>query len=109
MRLKLALQWEVNGKKYEHLASDFFLVNNQKLKSGNWVYTGSTFLPKGGYLADVAGGTLVGFVHDPASIIEHGQGFGPESYGQLQLNKTLLPAVDTPLKATIKYVGNTQK
>jgi len=107
--VEIDLHWEVNGKKYEHLASDFFLVNNQKLKSGNWVYTGSTFLPKGGYLAEVAGGTLVGFVHDPASIIEHGQGFGPQSYGQLKLNKALIPAVNTPIKATFKYVGNTRK
>ncbi len=104
----ISLSWEVNGKKYEHLASDFFLVNDQKLKSGNWVYTGSTFLPGGGYLADEAGGTLVGFVHDPASIIEHGQGFGRQSYGDLKLNQQLMPAIDTPLKATFKYVGNTQ-
>jgi hypothetical protein len=107
--VEIGLQWEVKGHKYEHLASDFFLFNNQKLKSGNWVYTGSTFLPKGGYLAEVAGGTLVGFVHDPASIIEHGQGFGPQSYSQLELNKLLMPAVDTPLKATFTYLGNTQK
>ena len=107
--VEIGLQWEVKGQKYEHLASDFFLVNNQKLKSGNWVYTGSTFLPKGGYLAEAAGGTLVGFVHDPASIIEHGQGFGPQSYSQLELNKLLMPAVDTPLKATFTYLGNTQK
>lgn len=103
------LSWEVKGKKYEHMASDFFLVNNQKLTGGNWVYTGSIFLPKGGYLADEAGGTLVGFVHDPASIIEHGQGFGPQSYGELKLNQPLMPTVDTPLKAIFKYVGNTQK
>jgi len=107
--VEISLQWQVNGKQYEHLASDFFLVNNQKLKSGDWVYTGSTFLPQGGYLADIAGGTLVGFVHDPASIIEHGLGFGPQSYGGLKLNKALMPTVDTPLKAIFKYVGDTKK
>jgi len=107
--VEISLQWQVNGKQYEHLASDFFLVNNQKLKSGDWVYTGSTFLPNGGYLADIAGGTLVGFVHDPASIIEHGLGFGPQSYGGLKLNQALIPTVDTPLKAIFKYVGDTKK
>jgi hypothetical protein len=107
--VEITLRWEANSKKYEHLASDFFLFNNEKLASGNWVYTGSTFLPNGGYMADVAGGTLVGFVHDPASIIEHGQGFGSQSYSNLKLNQQLMPVADTPLKATFKYAGNTQK
>ena len=107
--VEIGLQWEANGKQYEHPATDFFLVNNQKLKSGDWIYTGSIFLPNGRYMADVGGGTLVGFVHDPASIIEHGLGFGRQSYGDLKLNKALMPTVDTPLKATFKYVGNLQK
>ena len=107
--VEIGLHWEVNGKQYDHLASDFFLVNNQTLKRADWVYTGSTFVPNGGYLAEIAGGTLVGFVHDPASIIEHGLGFGPQSYGGLKLNNALMPVADTPLKATFKYVGNIQK
>lgn len=105
--VEIRLSWEVGGTTTEHSASDFFLVDNQKLADGNWVYTGSRFTPQG-YLADMAGGTLVGFVHDPASIIEHGQGFGPQSYGGLKLDKALMPAVDTPVKATFKYVGNTK-
>lgn len=105
----IVLSWEFQGKKYEHSASEFFLVKDQALKSGDWVYTGSTFIPQQGYLAEVSGGTLVGFVHDPASIIEHGQGFGSQSYGELKLNQPLMPSIDTPLKATFKYVGNTQK
>jgi hypothetical protein len=104
----ISLSWKINGEEHKHPASDFFLLDNKKLAESDWVYTGSTFSPKGDYLADAAGGTLIGFVHDPASIIEHGHGFNSQSYGSLELNTKLMPALNTPIKATLKFVGNTK-
>ncbi|MGR8930376.1 MAG: YdjY domain-containing protein [Gammaproteobacteria bacterium] len=105
--VEITLEWETNGKREEHAASEFFLVGGEQLTDGDWVYTGSNF-SSGKYLADIAGGTLVGFVHDPASIIEHGHGFGHASYAGLTLNQALMPSSGTPLTATFNYVGNTQ-
>ena len=62
------------------------------LSGGSWVYTGSTFLPDGRYLAQIDG-TLISFVHDPASIIEYASGAGLNRYGSIILNPNLgLPA-----------------
>ncbi|MCK9607059.1 MAG: YdjY domain-containing protein [Methylomonas sp.] len=105
--VQITLAWEKNGTHEEHEASEFFLIGDKSLVKGDWVYTGSTFVSSG-YLADIDGGTLVGFVHDPASIIEHGHGFGSSSYGGLKLNQALMPAVDMPVTAIFEYVGNTQ-
>jgi hypothetical protein len=58
------------------------------LSNGTWVYTGSMFLPDGRYFAQVDG-ALIGFVHDPASIIEYAAGAGLNRYGSIILNPNL--------------------
>jgi hypothetical protein len=68
---------------------------------GAWVYTGSTVLENGQYLAELDG-VLIGFVHDPASIIENSTGSGINAYGSIRLNPNLKIEPDTPLKLTIK-------
>lgn len=68
---------------------------------GAWVYTGSTVLPNGQYLAELDG-VLIGFVHDPASIIENSTGSGINAYGTIRLNPDVKIAPDTPIKMTIK-------
>jgi hypothetical protein len=68
---------------------------------GAWVYTGSTVLENGQYLAELDG-VLIGFVHDPASIIENSTGSGINAYGSIRLNPNLKIEPDTPMKLTIK-------
>ena len=70
-------------------------------KLGVWVYTGSTVLPDGPYLAELDG-VLIGFVHDPASIIENSTGGGLNAYGSIRLNPDIKIAPDTPIKLTVK-------
>ena len=105
--VEISLSWETNGKAYQYDASDFFQFDDKKLTPGEWVYTGSRFLPEGKYLPEVSGGTLIGFVHDPGSIIEHRYGFGDGSYSRLTLNPALIPPENTPLKVHFNYAGNT--
>ena len=57
----------------------------------HWVYTGSTFTPDGYYVAEAAG-TLVGFVHDTWSIIQHREGLGLGNYGAITIDAEVLPA-----------------
>lgn len=70
---------------------------------GTWVYTGSSFLPDGRFLAQ-QDGTLVGFVHDPASIIEYAAGAGLNRYGSIIVNPTAGLAPGTSVVMTLKAV-----
>jgi hypothetical protein len=47
-------------------------------------------------------GTLIGFVHDPASVIEHRVGIGIGAYGSIGGNLDLLPEVGTELTLTVE-------
>jgi len=69
----------------------------------DWVYIGSFFLQDGAYAAAQIG-TLVGFVHDPAAVIEHRPGLGIGSYGSVGGNKALPWAVGTPVVLTVERV-----
>ncbi len=88
------------------------LVYDLRTKSvpplGQWVYTGSTVLPDGRYLSEMDG-VLIGFVHDPASVIENSTGGGIGAYGAIHINPNLNIAPDTPLKVTIKALPKQKK
>jgi hypothetical protein len=83
------------------------LMYDQETKTtsakGTWVYTGSTFLPDGRYLAQVDG-ALIGFVHDPASIIEYAAGAGLNRYGTIVMNPSLGLAAGTAITLTVRAV-----
>ena len=71
--------------------------------TGSWVYTGSSFLSDGRYLAQVDG-ALIGFVHDPASVIEYAAGAGLNKYGSIVMNPNLGLAAGTAITLTVKAV-----
>jgi hypothetical protein len=73
----------------------------QTASAGKWVYTGSAFMPDGRYMAQVDG-TLVSFVHDPASIIEYATGAGLNRYGKIIFNPNLGLAQGTGVTLTIR-------
>jgi hypothetical protein len=75
---------------------------------GEWVYTGSTVLPDGRFLAEMDG-VLIGFVHDPASLIENTMGSGINAYGTIKLNPNLKLAPDTELKLTVRALPKPKK
>ncbi len=77
------------------------LESKAPISKGAWVYTGSSFLPDGRYLAQVDG-ALVGFVHDPASILEYAAGAGLNRYGTIVMNPTLGLAPGTRIRLTVK-------
>jgi len=77
-------------------------------KMGEWAYTGSTILPDGRFLAEMDG-VLIGFVHDPASLIENITGSGINAYGTIKINPNLNLAPDTKLKLTVKALPKQKK
>ena len=72
--------------------------------AGPWIYLGSRTLGDGSYEAQQIG-TVVGFVHDPASVLEHPTGLGIGNYGAVGANPDLTPPVDTTLVLTVSAIG----
>ena len=74
---------------------------NGKATSIDWVYLGSPASQAGGPFAADVTGTLVGFVHDPASVIESVGGVGIGAYGSVQGN-TALPPVGSAIELIVE-------
>lgn len=71
------------------------------LPVGPWVYTGSTVLSDGRYVAEVDG-VLIGFVHSPAPIIENPRAGAVDAYGSFVMNPKLgLPPL-TPITLIVR-------
>lgn len=79
----------------------FDKTKNEAVSGGRWIYTGSSFLPDGRYQADL-GAVLIGFVHDPATIIEYSVGAGLGRYGQIVVNPNVGLVPDTAITMTVK-------
>ena len=80
----------------------------EKFPRSAWVYTGSEVLPTGSYLADVDG-VLIGFVHDPASIIEWTGANGLGRFGFIKLDPKMGLEPGTPVIITVKAIRATGK
>jgi hypothetical protein len=106
----LGLRWQADGKSVEVPMRDALTFLQRPAAEGtpaagpppdDWVYTGSFNTSEDGrYAADVVG-TIVGFVHDPASIIEHRAGLGIGAYGSVQGNGQLLPPIGSPVELIV--------
>ena len=93
-RAALYIGW-TEGAKRRRLSAAEALRNPQtggKATPIDWVYLGSPASQAGGPFAADETGTLVGFVHDPTSVIESVGGVGIGAYGSVQGNTALPPA-----------------
>jgi hypothetical protein len=77
--------------------------SNTTLPVGPWVYTGSTVLSDGRYVAELDG-VLIGFVHSPAPIIENPRAAGVNAFGSFVINPNLgLPPL-SPITLIIRAI-----
>jgi hypothetical protein len=103
---ELEISIECPGRECQRMPAErlmFDKTTNAAVASGSWVYTGSSFLPDGRYLAQMDG-TLVGFVHDPASIVEFAAGAGLNKYGSIVMNPNAGLAPGTQVVMTLRAV-----
>ena len=93
------------GKPQRFPAGDALFDPEQKRSEPvTWVYTGSQkHWQAAQFAADVAG-TLVGFVHDPNSVIESSLGLGIGAYGAINGNAALLPPIGTEVDVVVSVV-----
>lgn len=75
----------------------------QELTGGSWVYTGSAFIPNGPYWAELDG-VIMGFVHDPASIIEYSGSAALNRFGFVVINPGLGIGDGTNVVVTVKAI-----
>lgn len=89
--LEIWVEWD-ESTGHKKVRAEQLIYNTQTkttLSEGPWVYTGSVFSAEtNAYLADVEG-SLIGFVHTPAPIIDSPRPLAPRSYGNDVLNPAL--------------------
>ena len=103
-RVDIVLTRKDGDRKISVPAADVLFDSGQKAPEPvEWVYTGSQkHWQDDRFAADVTG-TLIGFVHDPNTIIESAMGLGIGAYGSVNGNTALLPpaGADVDLVITV--------
>ena len=102
-RAAIYISWAEGATRRKLSASDALMnpPSGVKAESIEWVYLGSPLSKaEGPFAADVTG-TLIGFVHDPTSVLESVGGVGIGTYGSVQGN-TALPAVGSAIELIVE-------
>ncbi|MDX1500443.1 MAG: YdjY domain-containing protein [Woeseiaceae bacterium] len=87
----IAVIFEQDGKTVTIPAANALANGDETFDDDRWAYTGSEMSHDGKQFMAEIGGTLIGFVHDPLSVIEHEHGAGIGAYGSITGNEALLP------------------
>ncbi len=83
------------------VAELLFDAGSPQAQPVEWVYVGSQINAVSNEFAAQVAGTLIGFVHDPNSVIESVNALGVGSYGSINGNDALLPPVGTEVEISI--------
>jgi hypothetical protein len=102
--VEITISWEVDGALKTTSAANAMTAGDGAFTDAGWVYVGSRPSPQDGSLLAEMSGTLIGFVHDPLSIIEHRTGARAGSYGMVKGNSELLPPEGSPITLTVLVV-----
>jgi hypothetical protein len=104
--VEIWVEWSANGQTRRERVEElmFDVRTRQPMPAGPWVYTGSTFVRDGAFLADLDG-VLIGFVHSPAPLIENPRAGAVDSYGSVVLNPNLGLRPGSPVTVTIRALS----
>ena len=100
--LEMFVEWDEGGRRRRIRAEELIYnrATKQTLPEGPWVYTGSVFLEGNVYMAETEG-TLVGFMHTTAPIIESPRPLSAAgSYGESMIN----PGLNLKAGATVSLI-----
>jgi hypothetical protein len=103
-RVRISVAWQDGRKRRQISAVEALLESGPDAQTQpvEWVYTGSVLSPADGQFAADVAGTLVGFVHDPNSVIEATTGLGIGAYGSVNGNAAVLPPVGSPIELIVE-------
>lgn len=112
--VQLSVRWQAGGTTVTKSAQDVLNLGAQPRGAPKpatqpqaatppeeWAYTGSFLHSSDGRFVADATGTLVGFVHDPACIINHRAGLGIGAYGSVQGDPAVLPPVGSAVELIV--------
>ena len=102
--VEITISWEVDGEVTTTSAARALTAGDESFTDAGWVYIGSVLSPEDGSLLAEMSGTLIGFVHDPLSIIEHRKGAPAGSYGMITGNADILPPEGSLITLTVSVV-----
>ena len=103
--VSISVSWDNNGEAEVLSGANALQVGDDVFDDDNWVYIGSTTGNYGKEFMANAGGTLISFIHDPYSIIDHSNGAGIGNYGLVTGNEDVLPPIGTPILLTITVLA----
>jgi hypothetical protein len=101
--VEVFVEWEGSKGTVRKPAGALMSRDGAPVDADDWVYTGGATMEGDPpvYLSESLG-TLVGFVHDPASIIEHREGLGIGAYGSLQGNPESSPPKGSAVRLVVR-------
>ena len=102
--VEITISWEADGVRKTTSAANAMIAGDEPVLDDGWIYVGSQPSPEDGSLLAEVSGTLIGFVHDPFSIIEHRNGVTAGSYGMITGNVELLPPEGSSITLTVSVV-----
>ncbi len=97
----ITLSWQEGGETKSISGANAMTAGEETFDDHSWVYIGSATSPDGQQFLGDVGGTLIGFVHDPYSVIEHKSGGGIGAYGMLTGDEKILPPEGTAISLTV--------
>lgn len=97
----ITLTWEANGESRTVSGANAMVAGDETFDDHSWIYIGSSTSENGQQFMAEMGGTLIGFVHDPYSVIDHKTGGGIGAYGLLTGDESVLPPEGTAITLTI--------
>jgi len=100
----ITVSWEKDGKTVSVSGANAMTTGDDVFDDDSWVYIGSEMSHDGKQFMAEIGGTLIGFVHDPNSVIDHRLGAGIGAYGLITGNEDALPAKGSAITLTIAVV-----
>ena len=102
-QVEIEVMWTEGNKVKAIRAEDLVFDTKRKITMPHspWVYTGSTILEDGTFMAQMDG-VLIGYIHDPSAIIDSPSDFGLKAYGMLVVNKDVVPSVGTKIQLRVK-------
>jgi hypothetical protein len=105
-RAALYVAWSEGANRRKLSAAEALLdpQGGVKAASVEWVYIGSPVTKAAGPFGADVSGTLIGLVHDPASVIESADGIGIGAYGSVKGNPAL-PPVGSEIELVVEALG----
>jgi hypothetical protein len=100
----ITVSWEKDGKTRSVSGANAMTTGDDVFDDDSWVYIGSEMSHDGKQFMAEIGGTLIGFVHDPYSVIDHRLGAGIGAYGLITGNEDALPAKGSAITLTVAVV-----